>query len=341
MAKIGFTRIPYYPQLKAIFKEDATDKALVLSLILYWSSRDLDSFFDLNAHTRQIAVHLSLNTQFVINTIDELLERQIIYIHKFKQEQKNKEPFDALNYIKQVNQKKDKIIFKVLVNYVTLSKVLEHQHLNIKPKLLSYAGDDFFDLYDVITEQKVHFTQGILGILKGKDFEEAAIIVAKILHYLVNNEEEFIFKSLAPGWKMLINPPATINDIASRFVKDDERAIDLGFTDGNFFMPDGNEYGSRYHYVIQKQKSQKEAKILVASILLGICTVSNDLHFISDLQFEELKPAFNLLYRCTKRIARLDLAYFDNLYLSEEQKLKLLASYQQFLSNHENFNLNM
>lgn len=332
MTKQGFIRTPYYPQLSAIFINDQNNiaKALVLSLILYWTSRDLDSCFERKAHEKQIARHLQLNDSFVAQTIDELLERKILY----RQQQRlcaNKISFDVINFIKKLHVENVEFKELILVDYVKLSSALAQANIHINTKLLTYAGDDFFEIYDYISDNKVHFIQGIIGSLSADYFDKAAFICAKLLHHLVNHDEDFMFKALAPGWKMLINPPASINDIASRFLHKDERAIDLGFSDGNFFMPDGDLYGSRFHKVIQKGNN-KEAKILVACILLAICSVSTNCSFVSDLSYEHLEYAIVLLHDSLHIKARLDNCYFDYLYVDEPTRYKFLAKYQTTLN---------
>lgn len=332
MTKQGFIRTPYYPQLIAVFEQDKDSiaKALILSLILYWTSRDLNSCFERKAHEKQIARHLQLDDTFVAQTIDELLACKILYKQQ-KLEQQSKIPFDVLNFIKKLHV--DDTVYKeqILVDYVKLGAYLQKGNINITTKLLTYAGDDAFDIYDYISDNKVPFIQGIIGSLTNDNFDKAAFICAKLLYQLVNSDEEFMFKALAPGWKMLINPPASVNDIASRFLHEDERAIDLGFSDGNFFMPDGNLYGSKFHKVIQKGKN-KEAKILVAAILLAICSISAKCSFVSDLDYELLEKAIILVHKHLNIKARLDNCYFDYLYVNDNMRYQYLAKYQHTIN---------
>lgn len=300
-----FTRVPYYPDLRVLFEKDAPERSMVLSLILYWSVRDLDSAFDPAAHTRQMCAHLRLEPPFVEEAMQDLIDRGIL-----------KKGQDGT----------------ITTDLITLSRELTQKGVNADPRMLSSAADDSIDLYAQIQPSRMSCRQGILGQLCGGDFDRACATVAAMLSALAEEEGDFLAKALAPGWKLMVSPPVKARDICARFTHRDERAIDLGFADATFFMPDGNEHGSRLHALTHKS-AQKEPRVLASAVLLGICDASDEISFVSDLHVPELKDAVVLLHRLTGIVAHLGEEYYGGLFIDDDTKKRYVEEFGKITSS--------
>lgn len=323
MAKLGLTRLPFYKELTLLTDNKVNNKAFVLSILLYWCSKDLDKAFNIEANFYQIAINLNIDPKDVLAIINELIAENILYkvdSNLYKKEKKYSE-----NDVRKSKEKEStylKLNFRVL-----FEKLKDKGATNLSTKILKHSADDFFDLYDIINDKRLPFTQTLIGKLSYEQFNKASIIVAKILSYVVANHDKFARKALAPGWHMLLLPPATYFDIASRFLKEDERAIDIGFTDGSFFMPCSSTSNSNAHHICHNS-NKEEPKILMATIMLALNTLFDELTFISDFKVKDMQKSFELLHEITGLVGILKEDYYKNLDLSYNEEQELKRQYQ-------------
>lgn len=290
MALTGLTRTPYFPVLTALFPQD-NNSVLLLSALLYWCSRFRNSSFNERTHIGQFAVHLNLSIEQIKHSLNEIKKLDIIDEKRELIETK-KDPNDG-------NQNSNKIKENILlnINYKKLSELLKSHNIDLSAKVLKHSADDSFDFFATIGDYALPLEQKLIGCAKDKIFTDVAFALAKLLVYIANFEDDFAFKALAPGWRMLIQPPATYQDIASRWLSEDDRAIDIEFSDGTFFLPDGEKYGAQEHLCLQRGKKE-EPQILAAAFLLTAQESSQyQLRFISDLSPALLEKAINLVNR--------------------------------------------
>lgn len=290
MALTGLTRTPYFPVLTALFPQD-NNSVLLLSALLYWCSRFRNSSFNERTHIGQFAVHLNLSIEQIKHSLNEIKKLDIIDEKRELIETK-KDPNDG-------NQNSNKIKENILlnINYKKLSELLKSHNIDLSAKVLKHSADDSFDFFATIGDYALPLEQKLIGCAKDKIFTDVAFALAKLLVYIANFEDDFAFKALAPGWRMLIQPPATYQDIASRWLSEDDRAIDIEFSDGTFFLPDGDKYGAQEHLCLQRGKKE-EPQILAAAFLLTAQESSQyQLRFISDLSPALLEKAINLVNR--------------------------------------------
>ena len=303
MALTGLTRTPYFPVLTALFPQD-NNSVLLLSALLYWCSRFRNSSFNERTHIGQFAVHLNLSIEQIKHSLNEIKKLNIIN-EKRELKEKKKDPNDG-------NQNSNKIKENILlnINYKKLSELLKSHNIDLSAKVLKHSADDSFDFFATIGDYALPLEQKLIGCAKDKIFTDVAFALAKLLVYIANFEDDFAFKALAPGWRMLIQPPATYQDIASRWLGEDDRAIDIEFSDGTFFLPDGDKYGAQEHLCLQRGKKE-EPQILAAAFLLTAQESSQyQLRFISDLSPALLEKAINLVNRAlTIKPKLLDIYY--------------------------------
>ena len=249
-------------------------------------------------------MHLNLSIEQIKHSLNEIKKLNIIDEKRELIETK-KDPNDG-------NQNSNKIKENILlnINYKKLSELLKSHNIDLSAKVLKHSADDSFDFFATIGDYALPLEQKLIGCAKDKIFTDVAFALAKLLVYIANFEDDFAFKALAPGWRMLIQPPATYQDIASRWLGEDDRAIDIEFSDGTFFLPDGDKYGAQEHLCLQRGKKE-EPQILAAAFLLTAQESSQyQLRFISDLSPALLEKAINLVNRAlTIKPILLDIYY--------------------------------
>ena len=304
MALTGLTRTPYYPVLSSLLPQD-NNSVLLLSALLYWCSRFRNSAFNERTHIGQFAVHLNLSIEQIRKSLHDIKKLEILN-EKRELIETQKDPKDGNQ--NPSNKIKENILLSI--NYKKLSELLKEHNINLSPKVLKHSADDSFDFFATIGDYALPLEQKLIGCAKDKIFADVAYALSKLLVYIANFEEDFAFKALAPGWRMLIQPPATYKDIASRWLSEDDRAIDIEFSDGTFFLPDGDKYGAQEHICLQRGKKE-EPKILASAFLLTAQAASkNQLRFISDLDPKNIEKAIRLVHKALNvKVELLDLYY--------------------------------
>ena len=63
----GLCRIPYYPELNCINNSLGDQSALVLSVLLYWYSKDRHQRFNARCHVQQLSRNLNIDSSIVKN----------------------------------------------------------------------------------------------------------------------------------------------------------------------------------------------------------------------------------------------------------------------------------
>lgn len=326
MARHGLHRLPYYPQLSALFDNRHGAHSLVLSALLYWNTRDEVCRFTRKAHTWQLALHLHLEVQEVAQALNDLQSAGFLYeVHE--RFLKKKDPGKPLDLQPDTYEERTFLRLDLKV----LSERMQQAGIEYTDcRVLEHAADDFFDLYDVINPERLPLIQGIRGSLSGQQFFQAGVRAACVASYLAWFTEDLVQHGVAPGWRMLLQPPALPADIVTRWMHEGEHGIDLEFGDGTFFMPDGADFGAAFHYCTHRNKA-KAPRTVAAAFMLAIASVSEEVSFVSDLKVEELKEAFALLYAATGIKGRLDEAYFARLHLSTEEKAQLQEQYARII----------
>lgn len=321
---VGLNRIPFYPELKEITGGDPSGiAALVLSVMLYWHALDSHHRFNARMHLHQVARTLRETPEKVAAALDHLTFLKVLVReeHVFKTASQN--PERAF--------KKD--VFYAL-DFHALRDKLRSCGLDVPLKVLKMAADDSFDALCYISPRALPVVQGLRGSICGKDYERACLAAARIITGICADPEyeSFSYKALAPGWRMLVQPPCTAEDIAARWLTEDERSIDIDLTDGSFFLPDGERFGTLKHRIWHCGKAE-EPRTLAAALYLAAAACTDELHFISDLRVETLRDACKLLQHFTGFAPKLDETYFDNLDLNEADRLKEQDLYQEILSS--------
>ena len=333
MARFGLYRVPLYPQLKVLNDDPAFVK--VLSVILFLATQDSNNVIKKERDVHLFALYLQEEAATVLKIIDDLILKGILK-HQFKVFLRKKDP----QLLKQGQKLKDEYASEL---YLTLDLrrlmlLLEKRGLNLPLKILKNAALDKVDFFGVISERTLPLMQKLVGQVSHEDFDKAALICAQIATYATAHEEDFSYKALAPGWRLLLQPAINSEEseqevsfaVAQRWMREDERAIDLSFADGNFFMTDSSFIGGNQHYILHGKK-QKESTNLAAACLIGMATVTEKLCYISDLSFNEVKEALEFLYKATGLKGRLTLAYFLNLQSDEKKAFEDYAQYQKFI----------
>ncbi len=315
----GITRVPYYPELElfAPAGEQNSITALTLSYLLYWYAQKSTFPFNARQHLVQLSRTLRRSLDDIQRALNSLTEQKILDKTEHRFETNSEDP-----------DKRFKTDVLYTLNFRRLGDLLKEQGLNVPQKVLRLAADDSFDLLSYLSPRKLPVIQGLYGMIKGDEYDEATFDCAQILCGICREEdlEPFSYKALAPGWHMLVQPPAECEDIAPRWQREGERSIDVDLTDGSFFVPDGNYFGTEEHHLWHTTKKM-EPRILGAALYLAVAANSKDIHFFSELSITELTPAFKLLKRLTGKIGRLDDAYFDNLEIYGE---KLVAERERY-----------
>lgn len=297
MARNGLVRVPYYPQLSVLTKLHPLAPQ-VMSLLLYWHTRagtpEAYSYCPLK-HDFQLAQHLGI-TLADFHGAYQALEAEHIFASK-DFEVKPKE---------QTAESKIRIETRYCLNLAALHSVLVRldapapaQNL----KLLTHAADDCFDCYDVIEEKFLPVTQSLVGTIAGADYEAAALLCARFMVYLNETHEDLAQHAIAPGWKLLLNVPLgqSIEDYArelyQRYLRPGERAVDLSFSDGNFFLPDHDQIKTLVHTVSHyKGRKDHGAITICAALMMLLCAhFPKNFRYDSELKIAELSDAVALL----------------------------------------------
>ena len=325
MEETGITRIPYYPELKCLnrgnIRGDIT--ALVMSVMLYWNSLEKCIRFNARSHLELLSINLKERKEDIRESMEYLCSIGIL--------EKETETIRT-----QSLQESKKIKFNEFytLNFHVLKETLLRHGCNIPVKILKMASDDYFDIYAYISPRRLPVIQGVFGMVKGEFYEKAAVSVCQILCGICSDKryEEFSVKALAQGWRILAQPPVSAEELAARYLRAGERSVDVDLTDGSFFLPDGNCFGTQTHRIWHCAKTA-EPKILAGSLYLCFCTICPDLKFYSDLTVAELEPAIRLLYEFTGLKAVLTDRYFFYRELTGRELADEQLRYQQILEN--------
>ncbi len=315
----GITRVPYFPELELLNEEHCEALPLTLSSLLYWSSLENAPRFNTRQHLVQLARNLRRDPNDIEAALELLCAKKILI--------KDICPFETCS---EDPQKKIKYDIFYSLDFHRLGEMLKERGLNVPQKVLRAAADDTFDIRSYISPSRLPLVTGLKGFIRAKDYECAAVHCAKILCGICAEEdlEAFSYKALAPGWRMLVQPPAQANDIAARWMRQGERSIDVDLTDGSFFLPDADCFGTADHHLWHCLKN-KEPRVLAAALYLAVQACSNgNMHFYSELSVKELTPAFLLVKRLCGLVPTLDEVYFDNLEITGESLAEEKNSYR-------------
>ena len=297
MARNGLVRVPYYPQLSVLTKIHPLAPQ-VMSLLLYWHTRagtpEAYSYCPLK-HDFQLAQHLGITLTDFHGAYHALEAEHIFSARDF--EVKPKE---------QTAESKIRIETRYCLNLAALQALLSKldapapaQNL----KLLAHAADDCFDCYDVIEEKFLPVTQSLMGTIAGADYEAAALLCARFMVYLNETHEDLAQRAIAPGWKLLLNVPLGqgiedyARDLYQRYLRPGERAVDLSFSDGNFFLPDHDQIKTTVHTVSHYQGRKDQGAITICSALMMLLCAHfpKNFRYDSELTVAELSDAVALL----------------------------------------------
>lgn len=302
MEEFGLTRIPYYPELNVVNRDDIRNdcSSLVLSVLLFWHSKDKYVRFNARCHTHLLARNLRVSPDSVKEALEYLSSINILIKEEELITTQSEDP-----------NKKTKLNEFYELNFHNLYEFLKGKGIIIPVKVLRLAADDYFDFYSYISPRRLPVVQGLLGMVKGEKYDTAALNCCAIICGICREKEfeDFSYKALAPGWRMLAQPPATAYDVVERYQREGERSVDIDLMDGSFFMPDGDYFGTEKHKIWHSGKSV-EPRILAAALYLCFTAVDNEIEFYSDLSIDELKPAFELLYRFTGLKGRIGDYYY-------------------------------
>ena len=322
MAKKGLVRVPFYPQLQ-VLSPLHPDAPLVMSVLLFWMARNSEPTFCEVRHNYQMALHLGLSLERFTQCLEVLKAQGLFLNHEI-----------VIPPKEVTATSKDKIETRLTLNFAALEALLQQPaqgafaqqstfaergtaELNaaesqvgaaplkmpecpISTKLLQHAADDSFDFYDVIDEKFLPVTQGLSGVIAGEDFNQAALLTAQVMVYLNEYHEELALKAIAPGWKLLLAIPLGqrwqeyAQELVVRFLRSGERAIDLNFTDGNFFLPDNDEIKTPQHIVKHFGKKTEPRVVTSMLLLLLAAALPQRLAFFSELSISALRPALLL-----------------------------------------------
>ena len=323
MEQLGLNRIPYYSEL-AVFNRDEVNNditSLVLSVLLYWQSKDKYVRFNARQHSYLLARNLRVSHEKVIEALTYLTSLSLLDKQTETITTKGDTPKEKLNEFYHLN-------------FHRLKVALKEKGLDIPIKILRLASDDYFDLFSYLSPNRLPLVQGLVGMIKGDKYEEAALNVCKILVGICATAEyeDFSYKALAPGWRMLCQAPVTAEELVQRYLQEGERSVDIDLTDGSFFMPDGDYFGTEKHKIWHSGKAI-EPRILASCMYLCFTAIDKEVSFYSDLTVTELKKAFELLYRFTNLKGRLDEVYFNYQDLQGDELTEAQALYQKILDS--------
>ncbi len=328
MAKTGLTRLPYYPQLAVLFNQQHGAQSLVLSALLFWQTRDEKCRFQKKMHLYQLALHLKLSPTQVENSLCELERRglAVSYTERFPKLLNGKvalNPNGSPCFIERTYLQLD---------LKQLAAALQQEGESaLTAALLSHAAADNFELYDILNKERLPKTQYLKGSLSKKAFDAAALRCATLACRVTAYDEDFAHRAVAPGWRMLLQPPATAPDITARWTRPGERAIDLEFADGTIFLPDNDCFGALTHRISHRGKV-REARVMAAAFLMAATIENSDLIFCSELPLDEIYAAAKLLFAHTGLKANLTPEFCRERMMSEKESQELLNSWHNFLN---------
>ena len=337
----GLFRIPYYPELEVVNEYAGDRSALILSILLYWHSKVSYQRFNARNHLNMLSRNLRVDVLEIKKALDHLVSLKLLNYEACKFTTNSENPL-----------KKEKLDEFYALNFHNLYEFLKDHNLNIPIKVLRKASDDSFDIMAYISPSRLPTEQGLEGLIKGDKYNDTCFNIAKIIvgMCVLGDYVDFSYKALAPGWRILVEPRRKedyedsidvytehAKAVSERWMREGERSIDLDLSDGAFFLPDGNYFGTEHHHIWHVKKT-KEPKILAAALYLAAASIDDNVSFISDLSIFELDEAFILLYRLTGIKAQIKDAYFENLDLQGEDLKKSLEHYhalQDSLSQYE------
>lgn len=297
MARLGLVRVPYYPQL-TVLAQLHPYAPQVMSLLLYWHTRagtpESYTYCPLR-HDFQSANHLGLSREDFHGAFQALEDKGIFASQEFAVPPKEVTAESKVRYEVRYNLN----LAQLQATLSALNAPAPAQNL----KLLFHAADDSFECYDVICDKFLPVTQNLEGVIAGTDFEAAALLCARFMVYVNEEHEELAQKAIAPGWKLLLNVPLNqepedyAKELYQRYVRKGERAVDLSFSDGNFFLPDNDQIKTLVHTVKHYQgKKDQGALTLTAALMLLLCVhFPGNFSYRSELTKKELQAAMQLL----------------------------------------------
>lgn len=325
MAKNGLIRLPYYPQLNCLSSIDAHAPA-VMSVLLFWMTRAKEATYCPKRHHYQMAMHLGMDREQYAKCFEKLNDKGIFTAHEFEIQPKEKTPESKVTYET-----------RYALDLYALQALLENLGTSLSIKLLKSAADDSFDFYDVIEEKFLPKTQTLLGYLSGSDFEAASLLLSRFAVFVNEYCDDFAFKAIAPGWKLLLQVPMDTpwdeyaKELNVRFLRPGERAFDFNFTDGNFFLPDYAEHQATQHITKHFGAKAEPRTLASAMMLLAQASFPDKLTYISELSVADLKPAIELLCQYDRTVAA-SLALKDDYYHARQLPQAQLEQEQQLFA---------
>ena len=325
MEELGLTRIPYYSELTVFNRSDVNNDplTLVLSVMLYWHSKDKYMRFNARQHVHLLARNLRITPIAVKDALDYATSIGILDIESETITTQSDDP-----------NKRTKLNEFYSLNFHNLHELLVQKDMNIPIKILRLASDDYFDIYSYLSPKRMPVLQGLVGMVKGGIYDEAALNCCKIICGICREKEyeDFSYKALAPGWRMLAQPPATADDLVERYLRDGERSVDIDLMDGSFFMPDGDYFGTEKHYIWHSGKTN-EPRILATALYLCFTALCDEVEFYSDLEIDDLKEGFELLYKFTGLKGKLTKTYFNYKDYVDDDYIKAQKVYYSILDS--------
>ena len=297
MARHGLVRVPYYPQLSVLTKLHPCAPQ-VMSLLLFWHTRagTPEAYtYCPKRHDFQLAQQLGLSLTEFQGAYERLCQEHVLGARTFELLPKEATPGSKIKSETRYN-----LNLGALKDLLTkLGAPTPAQNL----KLLAHAAADSFECYDVIEEKFLPLTQSLIGVIAGAEYEAAALLCARFMVYLNEEHEELAQRAIAPGWKLLLNVPLGqapedyAQDLVQRYLRPGERAVDLSFSDGNFFLPDHDHIKTTIHTVKHYQgRKDHGALTITAALMLLLCAhFPKNFSYSSELAIAELKDALELL----------------------------------------------
>ncbi len=289
MSNFALQRIPYFPALKCLFDDPLGSE--ILSVIIYHQSKYRQSRFCKEDHLYLLKDQLCAQATRIEALIDKMILQGIL-VQRFESVLKKKDPKLALKEILAPDEYEGSRYLGADLNFICT--LLRLKGFKITPKLLEHAADDSLDFYAAIDDYKLPLQQKLTGRVRGAQFDEASLILAQFLVFVANCRPKLFDKAVAPGWHMLLCPPAKPCDIAKRWTREGQRALDLCLTDGTFFMCDGDFIGNACHCISHYRK-QEESMELACALLLAASAICPDLQFESEVSDEIYGKALALL----------------------------------------------
>lgn len=338
MPRKGLYRIPCYPQLKALGISDL--EVNVLSILLYLAAQQDGTALIRDYDCHQYALYLdrspvdikkaaaNLTCLGILKPCPEApLSGRALHFSNYHGQQK-----EALS--------EDHQMIPCRFELTLLQKKLASCNLPLSYRILKNAATDRLDFMAQVTELRLPVVQRLVGVIKGDDFNRAALILAKLCCQITADDEKLAQKVFAPGWLLLLQPALTSDTrqneiakaVADRWCREGERAIDLSFADGNFFMADGNFILRNNHYLVHV-KPTAECIMVSAALLIAIATICPTLYYVSDITTDTVFKALWYLQKLCSIKGRLTYEYFLNLLGDENIAKEKWLEYQKLLQD--------